>query len=221
MMSRKFDAGCTGIYPTLAATDLMATIDFYREKLDFDLRFLWGEPPTHGAVWLGEATVHFFTGRPNPGGSWMYFQIENIDDLYARYRSNGVTCLDEPQDQPWGMREFNIHDLDGYHLRFGQPDFKFGDPVPIARVDLTIRLETRLAALLGDLAEHKGMALNEMLEETLLHSFQTEQGQEGKTVASPHTKRTMAYIDQLKRQHGIDYDNHASYRFTEAKTKSD
>src|SRR5438094_822120 len=37
----------------------------------------------------------------------------------------------------------------------------------------------------------------------------------GDGVASPHTKRTIAYIQELKRKHGIDYDSHASYRFRE------
>ena len=31
----------------------------------------------------------------------------------------------------------------------------------------------------------------------------------------PHTKTTLRHIQQLKKQHGIDYDSHASYRFVE------
>ncbi len=31
----------------------------------------------------------------------------------------------------------------------------------------------------------------------------------------PHTKGTLAYIQELKKKHGIDYDSHASYRFVE------
>jgi hypothetical protein len=34
-------------------------------------------------------------------------------------------------------------------------------------------------------------------------------------VASPHAEKTLRFIAQLKRQHGIDYDCHASYRFVE------
>jgi hypothetical protein len=34
-------------------------------------------------------------------------------------------------------------------------------------------------------------------------------------VASPHTRKTLAYIQELKVRHGIDYDSHASYRFVE------
>jgi hypothetical protein len=42
-----------------------------------------------------------------------------------------------------------------------------------------------------DLAAHKNMTIGEMLEETVLHSF--EKMLEG-GVASPHTQKTLAYI---------------------------
>jgi hypothetical protein len=34
-------------------------------------------------------------------------------------------------------------------------------------------------------------------------------------VASPHTQGQLRKIQQLERQHGIDYDSHGSYRFVE------
>jgi len=37
----------------------------------------------------------------------------------------------------------------------------------------------------------------------------------GKRVASPHTHKTLAYIQEMKRMHGIDYDSSAGYRFVE------
>ena len=79
-------------------------------------------------------------------------------------------------------------------------------PVRIHRVDVSVRLEKRLAALLLDLATHKRMSVNSCLEEMLLP---TNEG------VGPHTKTTLAYIQELKKRHGIDYDCHASYRFVE------
>jgi hypothetical protein len=65
---------------------------------------------------------------------------------------------------------------------------------------------------MGDLARHKNMSVGEMLEETLLHTF--EKLSSG-GVASPHTEKTLAFIQELKGKHGIDYETHASYRFVE------
>jgi hypothetical protein len=78
-------------------------------------------------------------------------------------------------------------------------------------VDVPVRLEKRLAALLEDLAKRKGMSVSSALEETLLHSFEPL----GEGVASPHTPSDLRHIEELKRKHGIDYDCHASYRFVE------
>ncbi len=81
----------------------------------------------------------------------------------------------------------------------------------IERVDVPLRLEKRLAALMQDLAAHKRMSLNSCMEEILLHTFEIV----GDGVASPHTMRTLKYIQELKKKHGIDYDTHDSYRFQE------
>jgi len=88
----------------------------------------------------------------------------------------------------------------------------------IERVRLETRIEKRLAALIGDLARHKNMTVGEMLEETLLHTF--EKVPRG-GVASPHTEKTLVHIQELKRKHGIDYDTHASYRFVEKTKRTD
>jgi hypothetical protein len=55
------------------------------------------------------------------------------------------------------------------------------------------------------------MSLSSCVEEILLHTNEPL----GDGVASPHTKRTLAHIQELKQKHGIDYDSHGSYRFVE------
>ena len=60
------------------------------------------------------------------------------------------------------------------------------------------------------------MSLNSCLEEILLLTCRPF----GDGVASPHTKRTLNYIQELKKKHGIDYDSHGSYRFVEGGTSA-
>jgi hypothetical protein len=84
--------------------------------------------------------------------------------------------------------------------------FNAGPRLKIERVDVLVRLEKRLAALLHDLAKHKRMSVDGCLEEMLLH---TNEG------VGPHTKATLRYIQELKKKHSIDYESHASYRFVE------
>lgn len=214
-MADQPEISCLSIAPTLEVEDVKLATDYYQEQLGFNLGFLWGEPPTYGAVNLNAASIHFAEGQPNPAGFWLYVHVEDVDGLFGWYQGNDVQLLDEPTTQPWGMREFNLQDPQGYHFRFGQSDLKFGEPVPVQRVDVATRLEQRLARLLADLAKHKGMSISETLEETLLHSFESIPNLEGEGVASPHTKRTMEYIAELKTKHGIDYAAHDAYRFQE------
>ena len=69
------------------------------------------------------------------------------------YKSSGVEILSEPEDMPWGMREFNIKDLNGHRLRFGRNSPETEPKLKIERVDLGVRIEKRLAAAVEDLAE--------------------------------------------------------------------
>lgn len=97
------------------------------------------------------------------------------------------------------------------YLAFGEYAVPTTPPLKIERVEVNVRLEKRLAALLNDLAQHKGTSLGNTLEETPLHTFEPY----GDGVSSPHTKKTVQYKQELKKKHGIEYDVHASYRFVE------
>jgi len=215
MSDQKPAIACEDVFPTIVVADVVETIDFYHDKLGFDVDFIWGEPPEHAGVSLGSISVHFSKGNPNPDGFWIYLVVVDVDALYDRYQGAGLEVEGKPETYPWGMREFNLTDLNGCRLRFGQHDFRSGDPIQIDRVDLQVRIEERLAGLMKDLAEHKGMSVGELLEETLLHTFEPVPNMEGQGVASPHVKQTFRVIEDLKEKHGIDYETHASYRFSE------
>jgi catechol 2,3-dioxygenase-like lactoylglutathione lyase family enzyme len=197
---------CEHHHTGLPVPDVLESVEFYTEKLGFQLGFTWGEPPTMAGVNLGKAQIFLERGTPNPGGCSLYFVVGDADELFAFQRSNGVEAVTEPGDRPYGLRDYRIRDRHGYELSFGHYIYSIGEPIPIERVDVDVRLEKRLAALLADLAEHKRMSLSSCIEEILLH---TNEG------VGPHTEATLRHIAKLKERHGIDYDSHASYRFTE------
>ena len=49
------------------------------------------------------------------------FTGPDLDRRHQRYVNNGVSIIQPPQTMPWGMREFQIVDNNGYRLRFGTP----------------------------------------------------------------------------------------------------
>jgi catechol 2,3-dioxygenase-like lactoylglutathione lyase family enzyme len=199
-------------HASLAVRDIPAAVDFYMNKLGFRLAFTWGDPPSFAGVNLGDNVQIFLRqGTPDPNGSVVFFIVDAVDDFYEFHRANGVDIAEPPSDKPWHIRDYTVRDLDGNYLIFGQRLHDTEPPLKIQRVDVPVRLETRLAALLSDLAAHKRMSLTSCLEEILLHTCEPL----GDGVASPHTKSDLAYIQKLKAKHGIDYDSHASYRFAE------
>lgn len=207
---------CEQHHAVLTVSDIPAAVDFYTKKLGFKLGFLWGDPPTFAGVNLDRVQIFLQKGAPDPKGCSVYFHVGNADDLYEFHRTNGVEITVPPGDRDYGLRDYGVRDLDGYSLSFGHSIFNTGPAIEIERVDVPVRLEKRLAALIEDLAKHKHMSLSSCLEEILLHTNEPL----GDGVASPHTKSTLRYIQELKKKHGIDYDSHGSYRFVERKQNS-
>jgi predicted enzyme related to lactoylglutathione lyase len=120
-----------GVAPYFLVDDVVATANYYRDKLGFSFERFWGEPPcfcmvTRGGVviMLSQTTT---TGimRPNHVAdpereAWdAYVWVDNADALYAEFKSRGVTIAREICDQPYGCRDFDVADCNGYRLAFG------------------------------------------------------------------------------------------------------
>jgi len=203
---------CSQLFPTLLVKDITAAVDFYVNRLGFSHHFSWGDPPTFAGVGLGQVNLHLQKGESFVKGvSEVAFITENAEELYEFHKANGVEITVPMEDREYGIRDYRVKDADGNSLVFGRYIYNQGPPIKIERVDVPVRLEKRLAALLLDLAGHKHMSLSSCLEETLLHTFERV----GDSVASPHTIGTLNYIQALKKKHNIDYDTHGSYRFVE------
>jgi catechol 2,3-dioxygenase-like lactoylglutathione lyase family enzyme len=197
---------CEKQHPELQVADIAAAVEFYTKKLGFRLGFTWGEPPTMAGVNLGNVQIFLLQGKPGPDGCSVSFVVGDADELYEYQRAKGVEVVVPIGDRHYGIRDYRVRDLNGYELSFGHHLFNDGPPIEIERVDVPVRIEKRLAALLQDLAAHKRMTVGSCLEETLLHTLDG---------VGPHTKADLRYIEKLKKKHGIDYDSHGSYRFTE------
>lgn len=116
------------LQPVLPVANISEAVEFYRDKLGFSVDFVYGDPPDHAAVSRGEWTTNCarlqFTlaaaGTTIQPVGWLYFNVgSGIDSLFLTFTGKGVTAVQAPTNQPWGMREFIIEDNNGYQLRFG------------------------------------------------------------------------------------------------------
>jgi uncharacterized glyoxalase superfamily protein PhnB len=114
--------------PVLMVHDVLETAVFYRDQLGFQIDFLYGMPPNHAAVsrsdWTGSGVTIQLTQVPAaqkiiPAGYLYIFVGSAIDQIYEKYRAQGVNIVQVPTSYPWGMREFTVQDNNGHQLRFG------------------------------------------------------------------------------------------------------
>ena len=110
--------------PILDVKSVEASIDYYTSRLGFTKNWDWpddGEDKTFGSVTNGEVSI-FLAETPEPiNPVWVFYDVNNADNVYAAYLEAGVTILEEPNDKPWGSREFLAKDPDGNVLRIASP----------------------------------------------------------------------------------------------------
>ena len=120
------------IAPYFIVDDVVATAAYYRDRLGFHYDRLWGDPPAFCMVGRSGITIMLAqlatsgVMRPNRAvdperSAWdAYVWIEDADALYAELRAKGVTIAREIGDRPYGCRDFDVEDCNGYRLCFGQ-----------------------------------------------------------------------------------------------------
>jgi len=108
----------------LAVADIRETVAFYRDRLGFAERWLWGDPPTFGCIASGSIEV-FLCHEPNLTrhieGHQHYFWTEDADALHLQHVTAGAPIIRPIENKPWDVREYTVRDCNGYHLRFGGP----------------------------------------------------------------------------------------------------
>ena len=120
------------IAPYLIVGDVVESANWYRDKLSFRYERFWGEPPSfcmvvrRGIVIMLAQLERAGAVRPNrlvdpEGSAWdAYVWVDDAGALRAEFGSKGVTIARDLCDQPYGCRDFEIDDCNGYRLCFGQ-----------------------------------------------------------------------------------------------------
>lgn len=119
------------ISPTLAVRNMKQTIHFYRDSLGFKMGMAFPDADNPEYVDLSkDGMVIMFIKAKNIGigaeeklgiGVNLYMQIDgNIDDYHNELKNKGVKIVVDIKDEPFGIRDFTIEDIDGYRLTFNQ-----------------------------------------------------------------------------------------------------
>ena len=101
----------------LHVQDVAATATFYRDVLGFTWDF--GDE-TYAVVWRDNSAIHFVRDVGTPKGVHLFQWVKDIDSYYAEIMTRGAGEVTEPKDQPYGIREFGVQDINGVGIVFGQ-----------------------------------------------------------------------------------------------------
>jgi catechol 2,3-dioxygenase-like lactoylglutathione lyase family enzyme len=112
-----------GPEPILPARDLPRTRAFY-ESLGFTAGY---HDDRYEILRRGRLVVHLEQTdelAPDRNRVSCYWRVADADGLYREFAalglpSDGLPHLTEPQDEPWGMREFTLKDPSGNLIRIG------------------------------------------------------------------------------------------------------
>jgi uncharacterized glyoxalase superfamily protein PhnB len=114
------------ISPTLAVRNMKQTIQFYRDFLGFKIGMAFPEYVDLSK----DGMVLMFIPAKNVGigakeklgiGVNLYMQINgDIDEYYSELKNKGVKIVVDIKDEPYGIRDFTVEDINGYKLTFNQ-----------------------------------------------------------------------------------------------------
>lgn len=114
------------VQPILAVASVPKALAYYQERLGAQNPWTWGDGPEHGGIQLGANRIQFSRNPPlaaRAAGRELFFVVEGLYELFDRFQKQGANIVSDLDEKPWGMTEFMVADLDGYHLRFaGQPE---------------------------------------------------------------------------------------------------
>jgi predicted enzyme related to lactoylglutathione lyase len=130
-MSSATPRGRWGIAPYFIVDDVVETANYYRDKLGFHYKRFFGDPPVFCMV-MRNGIVIMLSQHGRPGSmrpnhtidpnddAWdAYVWVDDADALIAEFKTKGVTIARDICDQPYGCRDFDIDDCNGYRLCFG------------------------------------------------------------------------------------------------------
>jgi catechol 2,3-dioxygenase-like lactoylglutathione lyase family enzyme len=111
-----------GAATVFVVSDIAKSIAHYRDVLGFAVTFEYGDPTFYACLCRDEAALHLIAAKETkrlPGNGAICVFVRDVDRIHAELAARGANVLKPPQNYAYGMRDFDIVDLDGNQLTFG------------------------------------------------------------------------------------------------------
>jgi len=112
------------LVPILNVKSVEKSIEYYTTVLGFERHWDWPndkEDKTFASITNGKIEIFLCENGQGSPGTWIAYNLEDVDALHKELVSRGVPIDTGPVDQTWGTREMYVKDADRNSVRFIQP----------------------------------------------------------------------------------------------------
>jgi catechol 2,3-dioxygenase-like lactoylglutathione lyase family enzyme len=116
------DLMMVGAATVFVVRDIAKSIEHYRDALGFTISFEYGQPTFYACLCRDEVALHLLAAHRTkqlPGNGGICVFVRDVDAVHAELAARGARIVKPPQDYDYGMRDFDVTDLDGNQLTFG------------------------------------------------------------------------------------------------------
>ena len=110
-----------GAATVFVVSDIAKSVEHYCDRLGFTVTFQYGKPVFYACLCRDEVALHLLAAQETkriPGNGGMCVFVNDVDGVYAELARRGANVIKQNYD--YGMRDFDVLDLDGNHLTFGK-----------------------------------------------------------------------------------------------------
>ena len=111
-----------GAATVFVVADIAKSLEYYRDALGFKIEFKYGQPTFYACLCRDEVSLHLLAAvqsKQLPGNGGICVFVTEVDAVHAELVERGARVIKSPQDYDYGMRDFDVVDLDGNRLTFG------------------------------------------------------------------------------------------------------
>jgi catechol 2,3-dioxygenase-like lactoylglutathione lyase family enzyme len=109
------------VTPRVPVTDIDEALKFYTKQLGFDLVWTWGAPTTHAGVSRDAVALDLVAvAAERAGRAMLYIRVNGVDAYHEALRERGV-LVGDLGDRDYGLRDFEVVDVAGNRIIFGEP----------------------------------------------------------------------------------------------------
>ena len=117
------------VAPSFVVADVVATAEYYRDVLGFEILGFFADPPVFAMVGRGGVEIHFGKADAEPQRSNLelrkissdaYVWVDDVEALFQELKTSSADIIEAPTRRIYDCVEMEVRDCNGFKLVFSQ-----------------------------------------------------------------------------------------------------